>query len=103
MGLNHNKPSAMTLSQYTEGQQRGNGMTMGVLLGQCWQGYYDQMSFTSTLLEPSITGLDAMKWKEGNVYEHLVRPASENIAVHLYKNVAANTQTFASSLCFIFF
>lgn len=79
MGLNHNKPFSVTLPPHTEGQQRGNGMTMGDLLGQHWQGYYDQMSFPSTLLEPSITDLDAVERKEGKCMN---RSFSENIAVH---------------------
>jgi len=33
MGLKHNKPFSLTLPPHTKGQQRGNGMTMGVLYG----------------------------------------------------------------------
>lgn len=66
--FNYNKPSSLTLPSHTEGQQQGNDMAMGVLLGQLWQGLCDQMSFLCTLLEPFIAGLDAVEWKERKGY-----------------------------------
>lgn len=39
------------------------------------------MSFPATPLEPSITGLDIVEWKETKVCEHMVISLSENIAV----------------------